>query len=88
MLALYRSGRQAEALEAYRAARATLVEQLGIEPRAALRRLERAILDQDPALDVSPVDLLNASGRSTILRARSTSFIGRKQESCATFAAS
>ena len=55
MLALYRSGRQAEALDAYRAARATLVEQLGIEPGAALRRLERAILDQDPELDVASV---------------------------------
>ena len=80
MLALYRSGRQAEALAAYRAARETLVETLGIEPSDALRRLERAILDQDPALDVSPVNLLNASGRSTILRARSKSFIGRGQE--------
>ena len=46
MLALYRSGRQAEALAAYRAARATLVETLGIEPGAAFRRLERAILDR------------------------------------------
>ena len=46
MLALYRSGRQAEALDAYRAARATLVEQLGIEPGSALRRLERGILDR------------------------------------------
>ena len=44
MLALYRSGRQAEALDAYRAARETLVEQLGIEPGPELRRLERAIL--------------------------------------------
>ena len=42
MLALYRSGRQAEALAAYRAARETLVETLGIEPGAALRQLERA----------------------------------------------
>ena len=55
MLALYRSGRQAEALDAYRAARATLVEQLGIEPGSALRGLERAILDQDPELDVAAV---------------------------------
>ena len=55
MLALYRSGRQAEALDAYRAARATLVEQLGIEPGSALRSLERAILDQDPELDVASV---------------------------------
>ena len=50
MLALYRSGRQADALAAYRAARATLVDELGIEPGAELQELERAILRQDPAL--------------------------------------
>jgi DNA-binding SARP family transcriptional activator len=50
MLALYRSGRQAEALAAYREARATLVGELGIEPGLVLRELERAILAQDPAL--------------------------------------
>ncbi|MFY9671580.1 MAG: AfsR/SARP family transcriptional regulator, partial [Trebonia sp.] len=44
MIALYRSGRQAEALEAYQAARRTLVEELGLEPGPALRRLESAIL--------------------------------------------
>jgi DNA-binding SARP family transcriptional activator len=52
MLALYRSGRQAEALEAYAAARRRLVDELGIEPGHALQRLEKAILNQDPALDV------------------------------------
>ena len=46
MLALYQSGRQAEALEAYRAARRALVEGLGIEPNPALQELERAILRQ------------------------------------------
>jgi predicted ATPase/DNA-binding SARP family transcriptional activator/Tfp pilus assembly protein PilF len=50
MLALYRSGRQAEALEAYRAARRLLVDELGIEPGAELQELEPAILRQDPAL--------------------------------------
>src|SRR5207249_3762468 len=50
MLALYRSGRQAEALEGYRAARETLVEELGLEPGPALRELERAILEQDPRI--------------------------------------
>lgn len=50
MLALYRSGRQAEALEQYRRARAMLVEELGLEPAAELRELERAILAHDPAL--------------------------------------
>ena len=52
MLALYRCGRQAEALEAYQAARRTLVEQLGIEPVPALRRLQESILRHDPELDV------------------------------------
>ncbi len=50
MLALYRAGQQGEALEAYRDARSTLVERLGIEPNPALQELERAILRQDPAL--------------------------------------
>jgi DNA-binding SARP family transcriptional activator len=52
MTALYRSGRQAEALDAYRQARRVLVEELGIEPGPMLQELERAILQQDPGLDV------------------------------------
>ena len=82
MLALYRSGRQAEALAAYREARETLVETLGIEPGAALRQLERAILDQDPALDVvPPMQPAAAPMRPPAsLRARSTSFVGRGRE--------
>src|SRR5215218_3349113 len=52
MLALYRSGRQADALAAYRAARKTLVNELGIEPSVGLQRLEQAILAQDPALEL------------------------------------
>jgi predicted ATPase/DNA-binding SARP family transcriptional activator len=51
MLALYRCGRQAEALAAYTEARRVLVEELGIEPSPQLRNLERSILRQDPALD-------------------------------------
>src|SRR3954451_1143866 len=51
MLALYRAGRQADALEAYRQAREVLVEQLGIEPGAELHDLHEAILAHDPALD-------------------------------------
>jgi DNA-binding SARP family transcriptional activator/tetratricopeptide (TPR) repeat protein len=51
MLALYRCGRQADALDAYQQARAALVEELGIEPGRALRELQQAILNQDPALD-------------------------------------
>ena len=50
MLALYRSDRQADALQAYQDARRTLVEELGIQPGERLRELERAILAQDPAL--------------------------------------
>lgn len=50
MLALYRSGRQSEALESYRDAQRTLVEELGLEPGPELQELERAILAQDPAL--------------------------------------
>ena len=52
MLALYRSGRQAEALQAYREARAALVEELGIEPGRRLQELEQAILRQDSSLDL------------------------------------
>jgi WD40 repeat protein/DNA-binding SARP family transcriptional activator len=56
MLALYRSGRQAEALEAYREARRVLVEAIGVEPGPELRRLQEAILRQDPSLE-PPVQL-------------------------------
>ncbi len=54
LLALYRCGRQAEALEAFRQARDTLVDEIGIEPGPELQRLHAAILRQDPALDVAP----------------------------------
>jgi WD40 repeat protein/DNA-binding SARP family transcriptional activator len=53
MLALYRSGRQAEGLEVYRQTRQLMNDQLGLEPGAELQQLERAILVQDPALGVS-----------------------------------
>jgi DNA-binding SARP family transcriptional activator/ABC-type branched-subunit amino acid transport system substrate-binding protein len=53
MLALYRSGRQAEALESYAELRRTLVEERGLEPGRELRELQEAILRQDPALDAS-----------------------------------
>jgi DNA-binding SARP family transcriptional activator/tetratricopeptide (TPR) repeat protein len=60
MVALYRSGRQAEALRVYQALRATLGEELGIEPSPALARLEQRILEQDPDLELSAshLDLL------------------------------
>jgi DNA-binding SARP family transcriptional activator len=54
MLALYRSGRQAEALHAYRVGRGELSEELGLEPGGELNRLERAILEHDPVLDLAP----------------------------------
>jgi YVTN family beta-propeller protein len=54
MLALYRSGRQADALETYRSARTRLVDELGLKPGRQLQELERGILAQDPALDGSP----------------------------------
>jgi DNA-binding SARP family transcriptional activator len=50
ILALYRAGRQAEALEVYRETRRVLTEELGLEPSPELRELERAILRQDPAI--------------------------------------
>src|SRR5207244_8648732 len=50
LIALYRCGRQADALDAYRQARALLVDQLGIEPGPALREVEQAILRHDEAL--------------------------------------
>jgi WD40 repeat protein/DNA-binding SARP family transcriptional activator len=52
MLALYRCGRQAEALEAFRDARRLLVEEIGVEPGAALRELHESILRQDASLDL------------------------------------
>jgi YVTN family beta-propeller protein len=51
MLALYRCGRQSEALQLYQEARRLLVGELGLEPGAPLRTLEQAMLNQDPALD-------------------------------------
>jgi basic membrane lipoprotein Med (substrate-binding protein (PBP1-ABC) superfamily)/DNA-binding SARP family transcriptional activator len=53
MIALYRSGRQAEALRAYQRTRVALAEELGIEASPKLRRLEEQILVQDPALDLA-----------------------------------
>jgi YVTN family beta-propeller protein len=68
MLALYRSGRQGEALEAYQRTRRVLVDELGIDPGQALQRLEKAILVQDPSLEiaqqpVAPLQVATAPAR-------------------------
>ena len=85
MLALYRSSRQAEALEAYRGARRELSSELGLEPSAELKQLEQAILQQDPALDLAPPRRGAArarrrprcpSGRCSSCRPRSTASSG------------
>jgi len=57
MLALYRAGRQAEALETYRRLRRTLGDDLGIDPGQAVRDLQSAILRQDPVLDPPTLEL-------------------------------
>jgi DNA-binding SARP family transcriptional activator len=75
MLALYQSGRQAEALEVYRAARRTLMTELGIEPSRALQDLERAILAHDPALDAAPHRSVPRPGR-----AAASPLVGRDRE--------
>jgi len=73
MLALYRSGRQAEALDAYQRMRATLVDQLGVDPSPALQELERAILRQDPSLILPP----SLPSHPTNLPTPPTGLIGR-----------
>jgi DNA-binding SARP family transcriptional activator len=70
MLALYRAGRQTEALELYREARRLLVDELGLEPSTPLRELEQAILRHDPALaPVRPPSLLPMRKTATVLYA-------------------
>jgi DNA-binding SARP family transcriptional activator len=64
MLALYRSGRQAEALAAYRDAHRSLRDELGIDPSPALQRLEVAILQQDPGLE--PATGLSRTAEPTV----------------------
>jgi predicted ATPase/DNA-binding SARP family transcriptional activator len=76
MLALYRSGRQPDALEAFHEARRVLSEELALEPGPDLRRLQEAILAHDPA--IAPVAV--APRRRGNLPAPATSFVGREQE--------
>src|SRR5262249_40868524 len=80
MLALYRAGRQAEALDAYRDARAAL-DELGIEPSERLRELERAILKQDASLRPPPPLVRDPVELPGPLRAGSPfPFVGRDKE--------
>jgi predicted ATPase/DNA-binding SARP family transcriptional activator len=83
MLALYRAGRQSDALRAYRDGRAILGEELGLEPGPELRRLEVAILAQDPTLDGAPPPVSDppAPSRTRLaLPAARTPLIGRERE--------
>jgi predicted ATPase/DNA-binding SARP family transcriptional activator len=75
MLALYRAGRQAEALGAYQAARRTLVEELGVEPGPALQELQGAILRQEPSLVAAP-----RPQPTSQLPVPPTPFLGRARE--------
>jgi WD40 repeat protein/DNA-binding SARP family transcriptional activator len=83
LLALYRCGRQADALLAYQRARASLVEELGVEPGVELRRLHAAILAQDPGLQVAPAGRPGASDRIALpvaLEVADSVFVGRDAE--------
>ena len=68
MLALYRSGRQAEALQAYERARRALAEDLGLEPSEALRELQRRILQRDPTLAVAPAPSPKVTARGRAIK--------------------
>jgi predicted ATPase/DNA-binding SARP family transcriptional activator len=81
VLALYRSGRQADALRAYADARERLIEEFGIEPGPSLRALEARVLAQDPGLDL-PAARRAAADSVPVgnVRPRLTSFVGRDAE--------
>src|SRR6185503_4700366 len=76
MLALYRSGRQADALEAFQEARRVLADELGLEPGPELRRIQDAILAQDPAIAGADI----GRRRRGNLPAIATSFVGREDD--------
>ena len=85
MLALHRSGRQADALRAYQSIRSVLADELGLEPGPELRRLEAAILSRDPAIDLGVEPERQHAGRSATARtgnlpAPVSSFVGREEE--------
>jgi predicted ATPase/DNA-binding SARP family transcriptional activator len=78
MLALYRCGRQADAITAYHEARRVLNEELGVEPGPELKTLYEQVLYQDPAL--LPATVPHGAAAATNLPSRITSFIGREAE--------
>jgi tetratricopeptide (TPR) repeat protein len=80
MLALYRSGRQAEALEAYRRLRAHLRDELGIEPGREVARLHDQILRRDPALDLAPPPAPSRASSPAQLPRDLPDFVGRGAE--------
>lgn len=79
MLALYRSGRQAEALRCYHSVREVIVEELGVDPGAELRDLHRRILGGDPALAVAGGSGHGPSASGN-LPAEMTTFVGRDRQ--------
>ena len=78
MTALYRCGRQTDALRVYADGRATLADEVGLDPGRELQALERSILSHDPALD-APVPLASI-GRLAVIPTPLTSFVGRATE--------
>ncbi len=80
MLALYRSGRQAEALDVYAECRRRLVDDLGIEPGSGLRRMQQAVLAQDPLLDPPAGRDAAAVPRKSRLPGAATRLVGRLAE--------
>ena len=90
VLAMYRCGRQADALRAFEAARSTLVDELGLDPGPALQAMERKVLSQDPSLDwqpltpaavvVEPIPTAPAEWRRNFVPAPLTALIGRDAE--------
>jgi predicted ATPase/DNA-binding SARP family transcriptional activator/tetratricopeptide (TPR) repeat protein len=80
MLALYRSGRQAEASELFHKTRAVLVEELGMEPGTELQKLLKAILNQDPSLELARPIEATVPPKTNNLPLALTSFVGRISE--------
>jgi DNA-binding SARP family transcriptional activator len=90
VIAAYRSGRQADALRAYQRCRAVLADELGLAPGPELRRLETAVLGQDPSLDWHPPAAASAgpgraapepsSERSAAGQAAAATLVGRERE--------